>query len=75
MQELVNKIMAKGSFEEADLKILMTHKDLLTRDQLVILGLAPATKAVEPVKVADEVVPEPTPMAEEPKKRGKKKSV
>jgi hypothetical protein len=59
----VRKIMSKDTFNEEDINFLLSHKDLLTIEDLQRLGLAPV-KVKEPVVVAQ--IPS-TPSVEAPK--------
>ncbi len=64
MREELNKILAKESLEEADIKILVQNKGLLTQEELVRLGFitvaTPVSEILEvkPVKEV-EFTPEP----------------
>lgn len=70
----VQEVLVKGTWDEADIKVLMSNVSTLPISALVKLGLAPTPKAtlpvVEPVKKEAPVV-EPAPKAETPKRRGR----
>lgn len=61
MREELNRILAKESLEEADIKILVQNKGLLSQEEMVRLGFASAPVAVVAPEVKEEaqVTPEP----------------
>jgi hypothetical protein len=76
----VNEVLAKDTWDEKDISILLANVSRLPIDALVKLGLAPAQKAVkEPVAVeapvepviTETVITEPV-KTETPKKRSRK---
>lgn len=57
MREKLVKILAKGSFDSADLNVLAENQSYLTQEEKVRLGFAPAV-AQAPVVVEKESSPE-----------------
>ena len=73
MREEITKILAKGSLEDADIKVLVKNMHLLTQEEKVKLGFAQApAPEVKELVVEAEVVKAPEAEKASKAKRTKK---